>query len=68
MQNTRNEPETWPHTFPEEPRSNTEYPMACIYDSNHKNISLDKFGGHLKKCEARIIVRQSMLKPDDERK
>jgi hypothetical protein len=42
--------------------------MTCIYDSNHKNISIDKFGRHLKKCKARQIVRQSVLKPDDERK
>lgn len=68
MQNTRNEPETRPHTFPEEPKSNTEHPMTCIFESNHENISLDKYGRHLKKCKARLIVMQSMLKPDDKRK
>ncbi|MDA9686896.1 hypothetical protein N9U05_00225 [bacterium] len=42
--------------------------MTCIFESNHKGISLDKYGGHLKKYKARLIVRQSVLKPDDERK
>ena len=68
MQNTRNEPEARSHNIPEEPKSNTEQPMTCIFERNHKDISLDKYGRHLKKCKARVIMKQSMLKPDDERK
>ena len=68
MQNTGNESETWPLTFPDEPESNTKFPMTCIYDYNHGNIKLDNFGKHLKKCPAREEVRQEMLKLGDERK
>jgi hypothetical protein len=53
MQNTENESDARTSNIPEEPKSNTEQPMTCVFNRGHKNISLKKFRQHLRICKER---------------
>jgi hypothetical protein len=68
MRNTGNAFDAQTSNNPEEPSCNTGQSMACLFNRAHTNISLKKFGRHLKKCPDRIKLTQSMLDPDDEGK
>ena len=66
MRNTGNVFNAPTSNNPEEPSSNTEQPMACIFNRAHTNISLKRFREHLRGCKERIKLTQSMLDSDDE--
>jgi hypothetical protein len=68
MQNTENEPDERTSNIPEEPKSNTEQPITCIFNRGHTNISRKKIRQHLRKCKERVKLKQSMLESDDKRK
>jgi hypothetical protein len=68
MQNTGNESDARTSNIPEEPKSNTEHPMMCIFNRGHTNISLRKFRQHLRICKERVKVTQLMLAPEEREK
>ena len=68
MQNTEHEPDERSSNIPQEPKSNTEQPITCIFNRGHTNISRKRWRQHLRICKERVKLIQSMLKPDDKRK
>jgi hypothetical protein len=66
MRNTGNVFNAPPSNNPKEPSSNTEQPMTCPLNRAHTNISLKSFREHLRGCNERITLTQSMLDSDDE--